>query len=168
MMASSTKVNSGEEKRQRGIVAPQLLWTSFAVATGLAIGLGFFTFVYAKGGSYMTNDPAACANCHVMNDQYAGWMKGSHRSVAVCNDCHTPAGFVPKYFTKAQNGFFHSLAFTTGWFPDNIQIHERNYEITRDACSKCHAEITTGIQMVQGHGPGADCLHCHNQVGHQH
>ena len=43
---------------------------------GIALGLGAYTFVYAKGYSYLTNNPAACANCHVMNDYYSGWMKG--------------------------------------------------------------------------------------------
>ncbi|MCL4216694.1 MAG: cytochrome c nitrite reductase small subunit [Candidatus Hydrogenedentes bacterium] len=154
------------EGSQRGVVGASMLWMSLALATGLAIGLGVFTFVYAQGASYMTNDPAACANCHVMNEQYAGWMKGSHASVAVCNDCHTPAGFVPKYWTKAQNGFFHSLAFTTGWFPDNIQIHGRNLEITREACSKCHAEITERIQATRVDSKRVDCITCHDQVGH--
>lgn len=32
------------------------------VALGLAIGLGGFTFIYSKGYSYLTNNPAACAN----------------------------------------------------------------------------------------------------------
>lgn len=35
-------------------------------AIGAAIGLGAFTFVYARGSSYLGRDPAACANCHVM------------------------------------------------------------------------------------------------------
>jgi len=35
-----------------------------AVLVGIAAGLGVYTFVYAKGYSYITNDPAACANCH--------------------------------------------------------------------------------------------------------
>jgi hypothetical protein len=35
-----------------------------AVLVGVAFGLGAFTFVYARGASYLTNDPAACANCH--------------------------------------------------------------------------------------------------------
>ena len=37
-----------------------------SVAFGLAAGLGGYTFVYARGGSYLTNDPAACTNCHIM------------------------------------------------------------------------------------------------------
>ena len=69
----------------RGSVRSALL--AAAVLVGSAGGLGVYTFVYAKGYSYITNDPAACANCHVMNDQYSGWLKASHRSVAVCNDC---------------------------------------------------------------------------------
>ena len=56
---------------------------------GIGAGVGSYTFIYAKGYSYLTNDPAACANCHVMNDYYAAWLKGPHRSVAACNDCHT-------------------------------------------------------------------------------
>ena len=60
------------------------------VVLGAAAGLGIYTFAYAKGWSYMTNDPKACANCHVMNEQYDGWLKAGHRSVATCNDWHTP------------------------------------------------------------------------------
>ena len=53
-------------------------------------GSASYTFAYARGWAYMTDDPQACANCHVMNEQYDGWIKSSHRSVAVCNDCHVP------------------------------------------------------------------------------
>ena len=48
---------------------------------GVAVGLGAYTFIYAKGYSYLTNDPAACTNCHVMRAQYDAWMKSSHHSV---------------------------------------------------------------------------------------
>ena len=34
-----------------------------AVLVGLTIGIGGYTFVYAKGYSYLSNDPQACANC---------------------------------------------------------------------------------------------------------
>ena len=39
------------------------------VLLGAAAGLGAYTFVYARGWSCLTNDPRACANCHVMNEQ---------------------------------------------------------------------------------------------------
>ncbi|MCC6265235.1 MAG: cytochrome c nitrite reductase small subunit [Bryobacterales bacterium] len=166
MNERNTNQPRGAGEAQRGVIGASMLWMSLSLAVGLAIGLGFFTFVYAQGASYMTNDPAACANCHVMNEQYSAWMKGSHASVAVCNDCHTPSGFLPKYWTKAQNGFFHSLAFTTGWFPDNIQIHGRNLDIARESCSKCHAEITERIQATRVDNKRVDCITCHSQVGH--
>jgi cytochrome c nitrite reductase small subunit len=50
---------------------------ALGAAIGLAVGVGGYTFVYARGGSYLTDDPAACANCHVMREQYDGWIKSS-------------------------------------------------------------------------------------------
>jgi cytochrome c nitrite reductase small subunit len=58
------------------------------IAIGLAIGVGAYTFVYARGYSYMTDNAEACVNCHIMEEQFSGWVKSSHRAVAVCNDCH--------------------------------------------------------------------------------
>jgi cytochrome c nitrite reductase small subunit len=74
-------------------------------AIGFAVGVTGYTFVYAKGYSYLTNNPQSCANCHIMQEQFDGWTKSSHRAVATCNDCHTPDGLVGKYMTKASNGF---------------------------------------------------------------
>jgi cytochrome c nitrite reductase small subunit len=149
-------------KNSRGAIAPALL----AISLGLLIGIGLFTFGYARGASYMTDDPAACVNCHVMRDQFQGWMKSSHGKVAVCNDCHTPPGFIAKYTTKAVNGFFHSLAFTTQHFPDEIRITERNYKVTEKACLKCHEDIVTGIRGIRGHREDVSCIRCHETVGH--
>ena len=61
-----------------------------------------------------------------MREQFDGWQRSSHRSVAVCNDCHAPHDFIGKYMTKGTNGFWHSFYFTTGRFPDPIQITPRN------------------------------------------
>jgi hypothetical protein len=80
-----------------------------AVCLGLLAGMGGYTFVYARGYSYLTNDPAACANCHVMRDHFVAWTRSSHANVATCNDCHTPPGVIAKYATKAENGFWHSF-----------------------------------------------------------
>lgn len=103
------------------------------VSLGLAIGVGAYTFVYAQGYSYLTDNPAACANCHIMNEHYSAWLKSSHRHVAVCNDCHTPPQFVGKYMTKARNGFWHSYYFTTGWLEDNIRISDHGFAGTEKA-----------------------------------
>jgi cytochrome c nitrite reductase small subunit len=147
--------------RRGGIFVPLL-----AVLAGAFIGIGVYTFGYAKGASYLTNDPSACVNCHVMREQYEGWMKGSHGKVAVCNDCHTPAGFLGKYTTKAINGFNHSLAFTTQNFPENIRITERNYRVTDGACLKCHEQMVDNIRSAREHRGGVSCIGCHRTVGH--
>lgn len=129
------------------------------VLVGIVVGLGGYTFVYAKGYSYLTNDPAACANCHVMRDYYSAWMKGPHRSVAGCNDCHTPHSLIPKYAVKASNGFWHSFYFTTGRYPDHLEIKPSNRKVTNQACLHCHTEMTEAI----GQPP---CVRCHRDVGH--
>jgi cytochrome c nitrite reductase small subunit len=129
--------------------------------------VGGYTFLYAKGGSYLTNDPEACANCHIMREHYDGWIKSSHRSVASCNDCHTPHALLPKYATKASNGFWHSFAFTTGRFHEPIQIKARNREITEKACRTCHLEIVEEIEGMPSSGSvGISCVRCHASVGH--
>jgi cytochrome c nitrite reductase small subunit len=136
---------------------------------GIPAGVGAYTFAYAKGWSYMTDDAAACANCHVMQEQYDGWLKSSHGAAAVCNDCHTPASFVGKYSTKAKNGFWHSFYFTTGWFEDNIQMLPHSREITEQACRKCHQEIVEAIEGPHTHGGASlSCIGCHRSAGHLH
>lgn len=36
---------------------------------GGLIGLGGYTFRYGQGFGYLSNDPAACKNCHVINER---------------------------------------------------------------------------------------------------
>lgn len=139
---------------------------ALGAAVGLVIGIGGYTFVYAKGASYLTNDPAACANCHIMDPYYEGWQRSPHHAVAVCNDCHTPPGLVPKYATKAVNGFWHSYAFTTGDFHEPLRIKERNFEVTEKACRKCHQMMVLAIEGSHPPGQEVSCIRCHSEVGH--
>lgn len=147
------------------------LMLATAVLIGMAIGLGGFTFVYADGHSYLTDDPAACANCHIMNDHFDAWLKSSHAPAAGCNDCHTPhGGLLEKYAVKAKNGFWHSFYFTTGGFPDPIRITEPNEEVVEEACRYCHGSITETVDHgVPSGSTGVeplDCTRCHRYVGH--
>lgn len=134
------------------------------VTVGLAAGLAAYTFVYARGYSYLLDDPAACANCHVMNPQMDSWVKSSHHAVATCNDCHTPKGAVGKYATKALNGWNHSLAFTTGDFDEPIRATAMNQRIARQSCAKCHQPIMDSMHVASDEAP--DCVQCHDAVGH--
>lgn len=151
---------------------PWLLWKALLVGipVGAVVGIGGFTFVYARGASYLSNDPAACANCHVMQEQYDGWTRASHHAVAGCNDCHTPHDFAGKWFTKALNGFNHSWAFTTGNFAEPIRITPRNAEITEGTCRSCHVSVVASIDAhaEPGTADALDCTRCHESVGHLH
>jgi cytochrome c nitrite reductase small subunit len=140
---------------------------ALAVVIGIAIGIGSYTFIYAKGYSYLSNNPAACANCHIMNEQFDGWTKSSHKAVATCNDCHTPhSSLAAKYAAKASNGFWHSFGFTTGRFPEPIRITRRNFEITERACRHCHADLTLAIEGIDPPVSKVLCTQCHSRVGH--
>ncbi len=135
-----------------------------AVAMGSLAGVGGYTFVYARGWSYLTDDPAACGNCHVMEEQVTGWLRSSHRSVAVCNDCHTPTG-PAKWLAKASNGYHHSSAFTTGRFPDVIQITPANLAIVEQRCRGCHSDTVHAMDAARP-ADRTPCTTCHARVGH--
>jgi cytochrome c nitrite reductase small subunit len=139
-----------------------------AVLLGLAAGVGGYTFIYARGASYLSDAPSACANCHVMREQYDGWRRSSHRMVATCNDCHTPTGFLAKYAVKAANGFWHSFAFTSGRFPEPIRIKPGNLAIAQASCGKCHGEITSAIAGPHRSAGPRTCSRCHASAGHLH
>lgn len=135
-------------------------------AIGVLAGAGIFTFTYAEGASYLRDDPAACMNCHIMRDQYEGWRRGPHHHVATCNDCHTAHSFVGKYASKAVNGFNHSWAFTTGHYPEPIQITPYNRGLAEASCRECHGEFTHAIDMYRNPAETVSCLRCHADAGH--
>jgi cytochrome c nitrite reductase small subunit len=138
-----------------------------AIAAGLLLGLGTFTFSYGEGLSYLSTDPTACTNCHIMQPYFDSWQKASHHTVAKCVDCHLPHSFVPKYIAKADNGFNHSWAFTFQDFHEPIQIKRRNLKIVQDNCLSCHGDMVH--ELVAGAttaGDAVSCIHCHSDVGH--
>jgi cytochrome c nitrite reductase small subunit len=161
-MNTKTSEASGKPPSRLTVVLAVVI----ALILGGTVGMAAFTFVYAKGGSYFGNDPKSCANCHVMQDHLDGWIKSSHRSVATCNDCHTPPGLIPKYLTKAEHGFFHSLAFTTGNFHEPIEIKGRSLRVTEGACRKCHGAVVHQIDTMAKSGATMSCVRCHPGVGH--
>jgi cytochrome c nitrite reductase small subunit len=148
--------------KSRGMSLLPIPLTLAAVAAGLAIGVGAYAFSYAKGASYLGNDPATCANCHVMQGHYAGWQAAPHHGVATCNDCHTPAGLISKYVVKATNGWHHSFAFTMGGYPDAIRARPESREVVEANCRRCHADLVEDI----AHGGDTSCIRCHASVGH--
>ena len=73
---------------------------------------------------------------------------------------------MPKYVTKAINGWNHSVAFTTGRFHEPLQITARNIDVTERACRKCHQSIVDAIEAPAGGAERLSCIRCHSTVGH--
>ena len=145
---------------------PRLL-VLFAGAVGILAGVGVFTFGYAKGFSYLSSDPRACTNCHVMNDQYDAWMKSGHRHAATCVECHLASSGVAKWLDKAQHGFAHSVAFTLQNFEEPIRITARDRVTAQANCLRCHGDLVQAVHRTSGpKGQELDCLHCHAGAGH--
>ncbi|RIK36497.1 MAG: hypothetical protein DCC55_27120 [Chloroflexi bacterium] len=74
--------------------APRVWSVLLSVCTGVLPGLAGYTFYHAQGASYLSNDPAACVNCHIMRE---GAIKVSNHHVrsplfnvaAACQTCHS-------------------------------------------------------------------------------
>jgi cytochrome c nitrite reductase small subunit len=144
---------------------PTWLAVLIAIAIGVLAGVGAATFQYAEGLSYLSTDPAACANCHIMQGQYDSWQKAGHHTVATCVDCHLPADVVGKSVAKSVNGWNHSRAFTLQDFHEPIRISPRNAQILHDNCVRCHRDLVHDQTSVFAEQQ-PDCVHCHPRAGH--
>lgn len=145
----------------------------------LAFGIAVVFFAYlvnaSKALSYLSTDPKACINCHVMNVQYATWQHSSHAQRATCVECHLPTDTtVNKYKAKAKDGWNHSVAFTLDSYGQVLEISEDGANRVQANCMSCHARLTktlidnrdkyhdfTGTPVVD-----RKCWECHRDVPH--
>jgi cytochrome c nitrite reductase small subunit len=147
-----------------GLNVPRL---GFSLALGLLLGTGAVTLYTSEAASYLSDDPRACANCHVMRDHFDGWQKAGHHAYATCNDCHVPPSLIPKYLAKAENGYHHSKGFTLQDFHEPIRIKPRNKAVLNANCTRCHRDIVQEIIPHAGREEDRlDCVRCHASVGH--
>jgi cytochrome c nitrite reductase small subunit len=160
--ASQTPSRAMRARRSAG---PWLI--VLCVLVGVAGGLSAFTFRYAEGLSYLSREPSACVNCHIMRSQYDSWQKGSHHAVAVCIDCHLPHGFIAKYLAKAENGWRHSEKFTSQTFVEPIRVAPHGMAILQENCVACHGDLVHEIAGgPRGRHDELTCVHCHAGAGH--
>ena len=166
-MNQAEERNDGTERDRGTGRRPRALPLILSVTAGMLLGSSLFVLNYAEGLSYLSNDPGACTNCHVMQPYYDAWQRSPHAVVATCNDCHTPHGLLSKYLAKARNGWNHSVAFTLQNFEEPIQIKPANAAILEENCRGCHEDLVNQITGHFGSGEeGPDCVRCHKAVGH--
>jgi hypothetical protein len=66
---------------------------------------------------------------------------------------------------KGVNGFNHSLAFTTGDFPEPIMIRGFNARIAQENCVDCHQTTVAQMHLFVS-SEELRCVDCHGNVGH--
>jgi cytochrome c nitrite reductase small subunit len=130
---------------------------------GVAVGLALVLVRIANGASYLSDEPQACINCHVMTDAYASWQRGSHGRVAVCVDCHVPHENVfAKYAYKAQDGLKHSYVFTMRQEPQVLELSAGAVPVVQANCVRCHSHQ---VMMVRLAGTSERrCWECHQNI----
>lgn len=155
------------------ILPPRRWRVPLIVVAGAFCGLGLLVAKLSNATSYLSDDPKACINCHIMAPQYASWQRGSHGRVATCNDCHVPHENVfRKYAFKAMDGTRHSYMFTFHLEPQVIRVHEPGIKVIQSNCVRCHeAQLArTDLVTMTGskalHGEGMLCWHCHRETPH--
>ena len=143
------------------------------VACGMLVGFGALAIHVGNATSYLSDDPKACMNCHVMAPQFATWERSSHARVTVCNDCHVPHNnAVSKYLFKAMDGTRHSFMFTFRMEPQVIRIHEAGAAVVQENCIRCHTHQTQNVKEKfvtvdeVNHGGGKLCWDCHRETPH--
>jgi cytochrome c nitrite reductase small subunit len=144
------------------------------IVLGVLVGLGLAIFHIANGTSYLSDNPRACINCHVMTTEYASWERSSHARVASCNDCHVPQdNFVRMYAFKASDGMRHAFMFTFRLEPQVIQIKEAGANVVQENCIRCHThqvhrtnlreDVTLSLREETG---AKFCWDCHRETPH--
>lgn len=144
---------------------PPRLRLAVLVSSGCFLGMGAYVAHISKATSYLSDDPKACINCHIMTPHYASWQHSSHANVATCNDCHVPHDSeLRKYYFKAMDGGRHSALFTLRMEPQVIRAREESKHVIQENCLRCHTDQvhTATTEEVFGRA----CIECHREVPH--
>ncbi|MBN1639265.1 MAG: cytochrome c nitrite reductase small subunit [Ignavibacteriales bacterium] len=144
------------------------------IVSGIICGLLFFNFYISNAISYMSDEPEACINCHIMIPHYATWERGSHGRVTNCNDCHVPQDNIfRKYFFKAYDGLQHATIFTLKNEEHSIRIKDLSKSVVQENCIRCHENNIHPIALrsltaksIVGDGEDRFCWECHREVPH--
>jgi len=152
---------------------PPRLRIPVTILSGVMVGLSIFLFYVSNAASYISDDPATCVNCHIMQPEYASWFHSSHQRVANCNDCHVPHDNVfNKYYFKAKDGLRHATMFTLRAEPQVIKMHQAGQEVVQQNCLRCHEKLFDhNIMELTQHGYHTatgtrQCWECHRTTPH--
>jgi len=145
-------------------VDPKLRLACMA-SVGAFVGMSAYVATISRAASYLSDDPEACINCHIMTPMYASWQHSSHGRVTNCNDCHVPHDTVArKYWFKAMDGSRHSLLFTLRMEPEVIRARSESIAVIQANCIRCHADQVHTATVEPAFS--RSCVECHREVPH--
>lgn len=139
---------------------------------GFSAGIGAVIFAQSRAWSYLSDDPSACINCHIMMPMYSTWQHSSHGRVAHCNDCHVPhTSVAEKYYFKARDGMRHAGLFTLRLEEQAIQITPPSEGVVQNNCIRCHGHLNDAVHTALPQkdvlqGEAKYCWTCHREVPH--
>ncbi len=144
------------------------------ILAGILVGIVAYLSYVSRMHSYLSDDPSACVNCHIMAPYYQSWQKSSHSMWTNCNDCHVPHhNVLAKYAFKAKDGLFHASVFTVRMEPQVIRPREESYGVIMQNCVRCHESlnkefVNTGMAKYADvkSGDAKACWDCHREVPH--
>lgn len=143
---------------------PEGLQLAMFGLAGVLIGMALYLVRLSNLTSYLSDDPRACINCHIMNPEYATWQHSSHARAAHCNDCHVPHDNVfNKYRFKAEDGLRHSAMFTLRLEPQVIAARPEARRVIQENCVRCHGDQLIHTNLVI---ESRVCIDCHREVPH--
>lgn len=149
-----------------GFLSPVQRGLCFATS-GLVVGLGAYVAMLSNATSYLSDDPRACINCHIMTPQYVTWQHSSHANVTTCNDCHVPHdSALVKYWFKAKDGGRHSALFTLRRERQVIQATDESRKVIQANCVRCHQPILRDLRTAVHSSTDRSCTDCHREVPH--
>ena len=145
------------------------------VLAGVVCGLvGLFMYLLRAHTYFISDNPSACVNCHIMTPYYATWSHSSHGRDATCNDCHVPHQNLAVYYGfKAMDGLKHTAYFLAHAERQAPKAEDLTGQVVMDNCIRCHTQlnqefVTTGRKgyMQQQREGGKVCWDCHRNVPH--
>lgn len=155
------------------LIPPKKWRPAVVILLAAFIGIGLYTLKLSNAVSYLSDDPKACVNCHLMTPQYTTWQHSAHREVAHCNDCHVPQdNLFSKFYFKAKDGLYHSSIFTLRAEPQVITALEPSQEVIQNNCIRCHQDrvvddkLSASVADHAVHRTDRQCWECHREVPH--
>ncbi len=154
---------------------PSRKWKIIAIVLLGVIGGNGMLFLYVlRAHTYLSDDPAACVNCHIMAPYYATWFHSSHSRDATCNDCHVPhENAVKKWVFKGMDGMRHVAVYLAKGESQVLQAIPESSKVIMNNCIRCHTQLNTEFvktgridYMLTQVGEGKACWDCHRDVPH--